>query len=726
MIVGKLRNKIFILFLLFSFLTYGEERAKIGLVLSGGGGKGFVHIGVLRVLEREKIPIDYITGSSIGSIIGFLYAMGYSVDDLEQIIKEIDWDTIFFEKLDRVDIPMEEKLFSERYIFSLPMENFKIRLPKGLISGQKIYGILKKYAWEARGIRNFDNFPIPFRAIATDLATGEPVVIDSGDIVKALNASMAIPSLFRPVEYNGKMLTDALASKNFPVEEVKQMGADIVIGVDIGAPLADVKDLSFLGILNQIQAFRGYDFTINERKKVDFLIEPEISTYSPTDFSKQEELIKVGEESAMKILPSLKFLSNSKEFEKRESLIKFSDLESYALINEVKASGLGNIEEEFIFAFLPDFFPFALSQEELDNIIKNMYSIGFFERIYYEINGDVLEFQFKTKQEDYLNVGFNYSNNYGIVRNNLIIGASLNSFGMVGSKTILDGSLSQYPKFEVTNFLYHGFGNSRKIGLISNLAYDRDTIFNYNIDTNSYQEIKYNDISLGLFLGSVIGRKNLSGIGVNYDNIYYDKLTYEKHNSDFAKEKESVLSMYFKSNYDSYNSNAFPTNGMYSNLELRVSLDFLNKTENDFEFYKADFYSSKYFTLNKKLSMNLGIAYERVEGHKVPKKYMPKIGVFNKKKEKIDFYGIDPRGLEVEDYLILSGSLQFNIIGKAYLKLVLNTAYYNNKKESHDVLTGYGLNLAYDSFLGPIELIVSNDVFNESEMIYKFNLGYKF
>lgn len=722
-----LKSKISILFFLLSLLIYGNERPRVGLVLSGGGGKGFVHIGVLRVLEREQIPIDYITGSSIGSIIGFLYAMGYTVDDLEKIIEEIDWDNIFFEKPDRVDLPMEEKLFSERYIISLPIENFNIRLPKGLISGQKIYSILKKYTWEARGIKNFDNFPIPFRAVATNLANGEPVVIDSGDIAKAINASMAIPSLFRPVEYNGEILIDALASKNFPVTEVIEMGADIVIGVDIGAPLADVDELSFLGVLNQIQAFRGYDFTIQERKKVDLLIEPEISDYSPTDFSKQEELIKIGEESALKILESLRELSNPEDFKKRTSLIRFRELESYALINEVKVSGLGDIEEDFVFAFLPESFPFILTQEELNDIVKNMYSIGFFERIYYDINANTLEFQFKTKKEDYLNIGFNYSNNYGVIRNHLIIGATLNSFGLVGSKTILEGSLSQYPKFEITNYLYHGFGDSRKIGLISNLSYDRDTIFSYDIDNNSYEEMKYNDITLGLFLGSVIGRKNLSGIGIDYTSVYYDSLGYERRNIDFDKRNERDLSMYFKSTYDSYNSNAFPTRGTYTNIELRVSLDFLNKNDEDnFEFYKTEIYTSKYFPINKKFSFNLAFAYERVDGHNVPQKYIPKIGAFNKGIEKIDFYGIDPRGFEVEDYLILSGGIQYNIIGKTYLKLVLNTAYYNNKEDSHNVFTGYGLNLAYDSFLGPIEFIVSNDVFNSSDLIYKFNLGYKF
>jgi NTE family protein len=722
-----LKSKFFIFIIIILRIFAEETNPKIGLVLSGGGGKGFVHIGVLRVLEREQIPIDYITGSSIGSIIGFLYSMGYSVDELENLIEEIDWDKIFVENIERVDRPMEEKLFSERYITSIPMESFRPKLPKGLISGQKAYMILKKYNWEARGIKDFDNFPIPFRPIATNLATGKSVVLNHGDITRAINASMAIPSLISPVEWKNMVLTDALASKNFPVDEVKEMGADIVIGVDIGAPLLrDVRDLNFLEVLNQIQAFRGHDSTLEQRKKVDYLIEPEISSYSSTDFTKRKELIALGEEATYKIIDDLKNLSNPTRFKERKSIVKEKNLISYALINDVKVNGLHSVGDDFVSAFLPKKFPILINQYMLDNMIKSMYAIGFFERIFYEIDGDTLVFDFIEKEENYFNIGYNYQSFDGRSRTNIIFGATLNSFGVRGSKTVLDIAVSQYPKVRLTNFLYRGFGPFRKIGLISSFNYDRDTTFERNKDLTISEEIKYESNGIDIFMGSIVGRKNIYGVGFTYDMVRYNQS--ETSNFIFSGE-EDILSMYFKSTYDSYNKVSFPTSGSFINLELRAALDFLGaKEDNAFDFYKIDYYFNKYFPFGTRTVFNLGTAYEKIAGEKKAGRYKPQIGGIVKSRDKMDFYGMDSKGVKVDEYLTFVLGLRFEIMEKLFLKFVSNTVYFNNEKDIDDsIYSGYGMSIGYDSFIGPIEVSVTNDVVNNgSEQIYKLTLGHKF
>lgn len=717
----------FIYFLLIAFCigAQEEEKPKIGLALSGGGGKGFVHIGVLRVLEREQIPIDYISGSSIGSIIGFLYSMGYTVDELEKLIEEIDWKNIFNEKPERIDIPMEEKLFSERYITSVPMENFKLKLPKGLISGQKVYMMLKKYNWEARGIKDFNNFPIPFRPVATNLATGEAVILNNGDITRALNASMAIPSFISPVEWKNMILTDALSSKNFPVDEVIDMGADIVIGVDIGAPLADVSDLNFIGILNQIQAFRGHDSTINQREKADYLIEPEIDQYSSTDFSKQKELIALGEEAAYKIIDDLRKLSDPEKFAKRKSIVKKDNSISYALINNVEVRGLKSVEQNFVYAFLPKEFPMVVDQYDLDNIVNSMYAIGFFERIFYDIEGDTLVFDFVEKEEDYFNIGYSYSSFEGRSRTSVIFGMALNSFGLRGSKTVLDLALSQQPKLKLTNFLYHGIGSFRKIGLISSFNYDKDSMFERNEELTLSDEVKYEDFSLDLFMGSIVGRRNISGVGFTYDDVTYDNT---KDNIASLNDEEKIFSMYFKNTYDSYNKRSFPTRGAYINLELRIALDFLSAAEESYDFYKVDYQINKYFPVGSRVVFNAAMAYEKIAGESVANKYRPQIGGLVKAKKKLDFYGMDSKGLKVDEYLMFALGVRFELMEKLYLKCISNTVYYNNTEDIDESLySGYGFSLGYDSYIGPIELTVTNDVIQgNGDQLYKLTLGHKF
>lgn len=724
-----LRNKIFI-FLIIAFGIFAEEiKPKIGLVLSGGGGKGFVHIGVLRVLEREQIPIDYITGSSIGSIIGLLYSMGYKVDELEKLIEEIDWDRIFDEDIERIDRPMEEKLFAERYITSLPMENFRLKLPKGLISGQKAYMILKKYNWEARGIKDFDNLPIPFRPIATNLATGDSIILNHGDITRAVNASMAIPSIISPVMWKDMVLTDALASKNFPVDEVKEMGADIVIGVDIGAPLlGDVKELNFLEVLNQIQAFRGHDSTLEQRKKVDYLIEPEISMYSSTDFTKRKELIALGEEAAYKIIDDLRKLSDPEKFKQRKSIVKAENMASYAIINKVEVKGLNLMGDDFVCAFLPKEFPMLINQYQIDKIVNRMYAIGFFERIFYEIEGDTLVFEFIENEEDYFNIGYNYQSFDGKSRTNIIFGTTLNSFGVRGSKTVLDLAVSQYPKVRLTNFLYRGFGPFRKIGIITSFNYDKDTTFERDeTNLNLSEEIKYESNSIDVFMGSIVGRKNISGVGFTYDMLDYKGVS---SNSIFDIEEENILSMYFKNTYDSYNKVSFPTKGSYINLEFRAALDFLGKDDEDsFDFYKINYYFNKYFPFGSRTVFNFGTAYEKIAGEKKAAKYKPQIGGLVKSREKMEFYGMDAKGLKVDEYLTFVFGVRFELMDKLFLKLVSNTVYFNNEEDIDDsIYSGCGISIGYDSFIGPIELSMTNDVISggNDDELYKLTLGHKF
>lgn len=229
-----------------------NRRPKIGLVLSGGGAKGFAHIGVLKVLEELNMPIDYISGTSMGSIIGAFYAMGYSATDIEKLVLNQDWEELLSDKVSRKYIHVKDKVNLDRYVVSFPIKPKGIRIPAGIVQGQNIINLFEQSTIEFHNQTDFRKFPIPFVCIATDLETGDAVVLDKGNISQALRASMAIPTVFTPVEIDGKLLADGGMINNFPVEEVIKMGADIVIGVDVQTGPRDKSELNSIeDIINQ-------------------------------------------------------------------------------------------------------------------------------------------------------------------------------------------------------------------------------------------------------------------------------------------------------------------------------------------------------------------------------------------------------------------------------------------------------------------------------------------
>ena len=235
---GHLIKAVCLVFLLFNpicvWKSTAQDKPKIGLVLSGGGAKGLAHIGILKSLEEAGITPDYITGTSMGSIMGGLYAIGYSADEIKQIVLEADWDQLLSNKSSLDEVVFEEKDYYNRYINELNFSGFKLELPKGLIEGQKLSNLLSKLTRPVHNIEDFSQLPIPYACVAVDIETGLSVVLNKGSLARSMRASMAIPSVFTPVEIDDKLLVDGGIVRNFPVEENLEMGADYIIGVFVG------------------------------------------------------------------------------------------------------------------------------------------------------------------------------------------------------------------------------------------------------------------------------------------------------------------------------------------------------------------------------------------------------------------------------------------------------------------------------------------------------------
>jgi NTE family protein len=284
------------LLLAFNTYAYDKNRPKIGLVLSGGGARGLAHIGVLRELERKHIPIDYIAGTSMGSIIGGLYATGMSTEDIEWVVQSIDWDRVFRPTTDRKKQQYSAKQADKDYFVDLELGLSKggPKSGKGFAGGQQLMLELQRIVGSIK-TQNFDDFPIPFRAVASDLNAAEPYVIDHGDLAMAMRASMAVPLVFGPVKYQGRFLADGGILNNLPVDVAKQMGADIVIAVNISSPLNKIdENSSIISVSYQSVDIALVQNTIRSLALADIVIAPDLTDLGASDFPKYKQFIQAG------------------------------------------------------------------------------------------------------------------------------------------------------------------------------------------------------------------------------------------------------------------------------------------------------------------------------------------------------------------------------------------------------------------------------------------------
>jgi NTE family protein len=279
-------------------------RPRIGLVLSGGGARGAAHIGVLKVLEEYRVPVDAIAGTSMGAVVGGLYASGLSAADIERVMTSVDWQDAFRDRPQRKDLNFRRKLEDQNFLvkFPLGLKGRKFRLPRGLVQGQKLTQILRGLTLPVAQVQNFDDLAIPFRAIATDIVTGDRVVLDHGDLATAMRASLSAPGVFAPVENEGRMLVDGGLSSNLPVDVAREMGVDVLIVVDCGFPLLERGKLdSVATVSQQMLAILIRHNTTAQRKTLtdhDVIIDPALGDFSSLDFTEHARAMKIGEEAA--------------------------------------------------------------------------------------------------------------------------------------------------------------------------------------------------------------------------------------------------------------------------------------------------------------------------------------------------------------------------------------------------------------------------------------------
>ncbi len=344
--------RILLFIVLPATLLAGEGRPTVGLVLSGGGAKGLAHIGVIKVLEELGIPIDYIAGTSMGSVVGGLYAAGVTVEELEDMAVNTNWDDVLYDIIKRRQLRMDQKNWDGRYLLKLPMQGKKVYLPSGIIAGQYIMELLTRLTIPVHDVDDFSKLPIPFLALATDLQNGQGIVLDHGYLPYAIRASMSIPSVFTPMEIDGHYLIDGDRVRNIPVIDIiRRYKPDIIIAVDVSAVLYKRDELrSFLNVMNQSNMYGAVAINEAQLKLADVVIKPDITGLSPLDFSNAADVVKRGETAARALQTRLQALADS--LKKFAPLPKppESSLPDSIFIDAIRIEGLREVSRKTILA----------------------------------------------------------------------------------------------------------------------------------------------------------------------------------------------------------------------------------------------------------------------------------------------------------------------------------------------------------------------------------------
>lgn len=552
--------------LLCCFTLMGQEnevksaQTKVGLVLAGGGAKGFAHIGVLRVLEREGIQVDYITGTSMGALVGALYAAGYSPDELEEIVRSQNWSELFSDKIYRRHLSIEEKIHDERYLLSFQFEDGKIQLPRGLVSGQKVSTLLTRLTSHLEGENDFEALGIPFTCVATDIETGEAVVFSSGSLPEALRASISIPTVFTPAEYQGRTLVDGGVVRNLPVQDVKAMGADVVIGVDVGSLLKS-KELiqSAPDVMEQTLTLYALSATRSERDLCDIVMDPDVGNYGTASFDKAEEIIAIGEQAAEAQLDRLREYSVEGELPIQVyRRLHPRDNNKTIVVSGFRVHGAEHYDEALIIRKMGIESGDSITVDDIEEGISKLYGTKFFDSIKYEVSdvkGDtVLDLTVKEKPASTFNIGGNYNNDTNA---SILFNLTLRDMLLKNSVFFFDAQLGEY---------LHFYGSyMRPFELITFLSWELEA-WHHKMRVDAYIDSEKEGTYYGWFNGMAIRVQTHSlydcrigaGFAYEYNRLEKDITTYDISGDVLDSEYTSPF-LFFE--WDTLDRTVYPTSG---------------------------------------------------------------------------------------------------------------------------------------------------------------------
>ena len=694
-----------------------HPRKKVGLVLGGGGAKGAAEVGVLKVLEEAGIPIDYIAGTSIGAIVGGLYAIGYDAADIDSLYRNQDWLFLLSDQVKRESETFLSKEEREKYIVHIPLsKERKVSLPTGYVKGQNIFNLFSKLTVGYHQVDDFSNLPIPYRCVAVDLVDGKEEVLSSGSLPLAMRASMSIPGVFAPVEWKGKMLVDGGALNNLPVDVAREMGADVIICVDLSTGWKKKEELkSPSAVVEQLIGMMGQTKYRKNKMEADLYINPSLTGFTAASFQPEaiDTMIQRGELAARQKWEELMDLkktiyadacdSVNIQIMSHEKLQKPSHTEVYH-IGSIRIEGIDGEEEEWIRKKIALRDDSEVSPQEIDGTLAMLRGLNIFSRVEYRLSNDEpyeLVFMLEPNESRRISVGARFDTQDLAT---VIAQISNNQQFSTRHHYALTGRISRNPFLEMK----YAYGNlfGAKIGFSYRLShYD----FDLYADKHKQDALEFLSHSLAGFYTRDIGNFRLKS-GVQFDYYHYHSDMFMRDGNIQSRSSDHFLNYFASVTMDTYDRRYFPTRGSRIQVQGVLHTDDGLQYADGNPFGDASFRAESALRLNSRLYLLPKLKSRFMFGSSIPAIYQNYAGGV------ADGYYLpwqmaweSAQHVHLLERNVVTGQLcfRYRVKGKFYL-----SALGEYGKEAHkfshiligDDLWGGALRASYDFVLGPVSV----------------------
>jgi NTE family protein len=729
-------------------ILMGEQvwsQPKIGLTLSGGGAKGLAHIGILEAIDSAGLRVDCITGTSMGSIIGSLYAAGYSGKEIEKIARDMDWNFLFSGKPSIRNVNIDEKTEFDNYAIEVPFENGKFKMRSGIIEGQEIWLKFQELFLPVYDIKDFSKFSIPFKCVATDISTGKAVVLDQGELVTAIRASMALPSIFTPIDYKDTKLIDGGVVRNFPVSDVKAMGADYIIGVNLSQGLQKAADLTTaIDILYQIGFYKDADDFVEQLKLCNLLIQPRLEKFSAASFSSADSIIAVGKKTGDLFYPTFKRIADSL----RAIYPEYAPVKNRlpqtrtVTVDSIRIQGLQNTTRTSFRNRLALEPGKTYDGVKVGEAIRRVYGSRNYRRIAYEWRPQkttghaILDFNVVERPLTHFKAGIHYHTFSNVA---LILGAEKKNFLIDRSKSTAKINLSE--NFRVLLEHSTAFGSKDEINFIGSLYYESFKFPIYQDFEQLYLYRSYNP-QIDLKLQRTFGFSSALGIGTMLENF---KIKPKISGITSFEGANTYFHSYLYYKHNTINKRNFSTRGwridgkfgvIYNQdptaITIRDGTETVNTDSLDLDPFTQFHFKVENFTpLSRKLTLltqfNTAVNFK---GEDAYFNFFNVGGINDFVRNQIPFAGLPEYALNTNNVSVLMLGLQYQITRSLYTTLRLNGAVYDYLNDDKNIsfdnfLSGAALSVGYDSGIGPLS--ISTMYCGQSDKIYGYvNIGFPF
>lgn len=724
---------LFSIVLLFSF-TFGFSQEqdsllskysngkvpKIGVVLSGGGAKGLAHIGVLKILEEEGVRVDYIGGTSMGAMVGGLYASGYTAEQLDSIFRVIDFDRVVQDNLPRRVKSFYDKENDEKYAITFPFQKMRFGIPVALSKGQNTYNLFNQLLFDSRHITNFNDLPIPFLCIATDIETGEEVILNKGNLAQAIVASGSFPTLFTPIEIDGRSLTDGGIVNNYPIDEVRKMGADIIIGVDVQADLMDRKELnSAVKVVTQIINFQKLGTMQEKINSTEIYIKPDITGFNVVSFSDGSQIVKNGEDEAKKYRELFRKIAEIQKMDKKEGRPR-QDPSMYN-ISDIAIRGTENYSRSYILGklrFKPNepvsFADFNEGFNRL-NATQNFRFIGY----HFEDDnqgGDKLIVNLSEDEiKTFIRFGLHYDELY---KSGLLINVThkklLTRNDVISGDLVLGDNFRYNLDYYIDNGFHWSFGfrsrfNQFKTDIPANFS-------GYIPDLEGLKNISvsYYDFTNQAYFQTIFKQIFSVGAGLEHKVIDVNSGTITINGQDFndVYKSSNFLSTYGYITIDTYDKKYFPKSGIYfdGNFKWILNSTVLGDTFGKYSIVQGSFGYAKTFFDKLTFTLNNETGFTIEESDGLLDFLLGGYG-YNTINNFRHFYGYDFLSITGNSYIKGMIGIDYEIFRKNHLNFHANFANAGsnifNRLDAwftSPAYTGYAFGYGMETIIGPIEV----------------------